>query len=208
MRQKTIIESLKRGLAGQLPGEKAHFKMIPRTRLADIKPIYRALVPKESSVLILLYPLNDFLGTILIKRTEDKSVHSGQISFPGGKKDKNDKSHIQTALREAEEETGINPENITIIGRLSSLYVSPSNFMIHPVLGYIEKIVDLKPNPTEVEYIIELPLNNLGSYRTETDLEVRGYKLTQVPCFCLNGHVVWGATAMILQELLDILETI
>jgi len=190
-----------------LPGQTSHLKMLPAERRRSLRPVFGSLEPKQSSVLILLFPLDDFLGTILIKRTEDNSVHSGQISFPGGRRDESDTSHTHTALREAEEETGVRPEKIRIIGELSPLYVSPSNFMIHPVIGYTEERPDLLPNPTEVKYIIELQLKNLETFRIMTELEVRGYKLTEVPCYSVNGQIVWGATAMILQELLDIFKS-
>ncbi len=190
-----------------LPGQTSHFKMLPAERRRSLRPDIGSLEPKQSSVLILLFPLDDFLGTILIKRTEDDSVHSGQISFPGGRRDESDTSHIQTALREAEEEIGLRPQKIRIIGEISPLYVSPSNFMIYPVIGYTGERPELLPNPSEVEYIIELQLKNLETFRTEADIKVRGYKLTEVPCFSVNGHVVWGATAMILQELLDVFKS-
>ena len=204
MKHGLIIESLQQRIRMGLPGQISHFKMLPAERRSSLRPVFDSLEPKQSSVLILLFPLDDFLGTILIKRTEDNSVHSGQISFPGGRREESDASHIQTALREAEEETGIRPEKIRIIGELSPLYVSPSNFMIYPVIGYNQKRPDLLPNPSEVECIIEISLKNLETFRTVADLEVRGYKFSQVPCFSVNGHIVWGATAMIIQELMDV----
>jgi 8-oxo-dGTP pyrophosphatase MutT (NUDIX family) len=134
------------------------------------------------------------------------SVHSGQISFPGGKKDPEDHTPVHTALREAEEEIGILARSIVILGELSLLYVSPSNFEIHPVVGYVDQLQRLTPNPAEVEFIIELSLKNLHNMQTLADLRVRSFELKDVPCFRVNGHFVWGATAMILQELLDVLQ--
>lgn len=179
--------------------------MIPLERQPVMERIYHPQNPKSSSVLIVLYPLENYFGSILIKRTEDLSIHSGQISFPGGKKDPADQSVVHTALREAEEEIGILPGNIEIVGILSPLYVSPSNFEINPVIGFVDQLQELNPNSEEVEYIIDVPLRNLNSSYTLTDLVVRNQQLKNVPCFMVKGHIVWGATAMILQELLDVL---
>lgn len=205
MKHKDYILELKKRLKHSLPGQASHIKMLPLERRKDLPNTSGNPLPKSSSVLLLLYPLDDYFGTLLIKRTEDLSVHSGQISFPGGKKDPEDKTPVHTALREAEEEIGITAGSIDILGELSLLYVSPSNFDIHPVIGFTKQLNDLKPNPEEVEFIIELPLKNIDSCRTVSDLTVRSYKLKQVPCYTVNGHMVWGATAMILQELLDVL---
>jgi 8-oxo-dGTP pyrophosphatase MutT (NUDIX family) len=208
MDQKDFILALRKKLQHQLPGEESHFKMIPHERRPDVSYKGGNMLPVASSVLILLYPLDNFQGTILIKRTIDDSVHSGQISFPGGKREESDETLVQTALREAQEEIGITPGNIEIIGSLSPLYVSPSNFEIMPVVGYSDKPVDLRPNPAEVDLIIELSLSGLNACRAEKDIEVRGYLLRKVPCFNFNGHIIWGATAMILQELQDVIKSI
>lgn len=204
--QNELIEKLRLSLAAPLTGEISHFKMLPSERREAIKPPETRQIPVAGSVLILLYPKNDFFATVLIKRTEDNGVHSGQISFPGGKQDSDDISSINTALREAEEEIGVKPFNIEVIGTLSPLYVSPSNFEITPVVGITNKLEKLVPNPAEVDYTIELPLKNIDKLRTNIDLQVRGKTFKQVPCFNLNGNIIWGATAMILQELLDVME--
>lgn len=204
--QYELVQKIKRILPEALTGEISHLKMIPFERRVNLNPAREVLDPVAGSVLILLYPENGFIGTILIKRTEDNGVHSGQISFPGGKRDSQDLSPVHTALREAEEEIGIDTGKIEIIGTLSPLYVSPSNFEITPVIGFTKNMGTLLLNPTEVAYTIALPLENIDSYRTHTDISVRGFTLRQVPCFNLGGHIIWGATAMILQELLDVME--
>ncbi len=204
--QYELVQKIKRILPEALTGEISHLKMIPFERRVNLNPTREVLDPVAGSVLILLYPENEFFGTILIKRTEDNGVHSGQISFPGGKRDSHDLSPVHTALREAEEEIGIETGTIEIIGTLSPLYVSPSNFEITPVVGFTKNLGTPLLNPTEVAYTIALPLENIDSCRTQTDISVRGFTLRQVPCFNLNGHIIWGATAMILQELLDVME--
>jgi 8-oxo-dGTP pyrophosphatase MutT (NUDIX family) len=208
MKPQEFILALKKRLQQGLPGQSAHFKMLPIERRPVMKHLQGSPAPMASAVLILLYPNDGFVGTILIKRTEDLSVHSGQISFPGGKMEPDDYSIVQTALREAEEEIGIPPDKVEIIGTLSPLYVSPSNFEISPVIGFIRKPERYKPNVTEVSAVIELPLKQIESHRTQVDLIVREYTLSQVPCFSVNGHIIWGATAMILQELMDVLAEI
>jgi 8-oxo-dGTP pyrophosphatase MutT (NUDIX family) len=208
MKQKDYILKLKERLRIGLPGQASHLKMLPLERRNNLPGNSGNPLPRSSSVLILLYPLDDYFGTLLIKRTEDLSVHSGQISFPGGKKDPEDQTPVHTALREAEEEIGITADDIYILGELSLLYVSPSNFEIHPVIGFVDQLQRLTPNPAEVEFIIELSLKNLYNLQTLTDLRVRSFEFKDVPCFRVNGHIVWGATAMILQELLDVMSEV
>lgn len=208
MMQKDFSLKLKERLRITLPGQASHQKMLPLERRKNWPDTSGNPQPKSSSVLILLYPLEDYFGTLLIKRTKDLSVHSGQISFPGGKKEPEDQTPVHTALREAEEEIGIFASSIDILGELSLLYVSPSNFEIHPVVGYADQLQRLTPNPAEVEFIIELSLKNLYDLQTLTDLRVRTFEFKNVPCFRVNGHIVWGATAMIIQELLDVMSEV
>jgi 8-oxo-dGTP pyrophosphatase MutT (NUDIX family) len=208
MEHKKLGLALKKRLENILPGQDSHWKMLPIERRLAMKYIDGNPAPRPSSVLILLYPLGSYFGTILIRRTQDMSVHSGQISFPGGKQDPTDISAVDTALREAEEEINLQAGRVEILGKLSPLYVSPSNFEIIPVVGYIDDPGKLTANPTEVDHIIEIPLSDLVSLRTNVDIEVREFLLKQVPCFNIDGNIVWGATAMILQELLDVLADI
>lgn len=208
MEHKELGLALRRRLENSLPGQDSHWKMLPFERRPAMKYVDGNPAPRPSSVLILLYPIGSYLGTILIRRTQDLSVHSGQISFPGGKQEPADISPIHTALREAEEEINLQPGRVEILGRLSPLYVSPSNFEITPVVGFIDEPGKLTPNPAEVDHIIEIPLNIIESLRTNVDIAVREFVLKQVPCFNYNGYIVWGATAMILQELLDLLAQI
>ena len=207
MNKPDIAAILREKLKGELPGESSHLKMIPFERRTKIRFEPQSALPKASSVLLLLYPVQgDALpGTVLIKRVIDNGVHSGQISFPGGRQDDTDVSAIHTALREAKEEIGLNSSRLEVLGTLSPLYVSPSNYLIQPVVAFSCDPGQLVPNPSEAEYLIHLRLQNLESFRTEVDLEVRGFTLRNVPCFATNGQIIWGATAMILQELIDIL---
>src|SRR5690606_7847625 len=125
---------------GSLPGEAAHLKMSPslRVRTSEVakQPGFN---PKQSAVIILLYPENDIWYNVLIKRPEYKGTHSGQIAFPGGRFEENDVTFDITALRECEEEIGVSRELITVLGKLTEIYIPPSNFMVHPYIGYCEE---------------------------------------------------------------------
>jgi len=201
----TFIAKLEKQLQKPLPGKKAHLKMASKVRLNELKGEYDISSAKQSSVLILLYPFNNSIFTVLMKRATYNGVHSSQISFPGGQKDKSDNSFIETALREANEEVGIIPENVKIIGKLSEMYIPPSNFLVHPFIGFSNKKPHLIPDAIEVAQIIEADLEtifHLSDFR-ETELEVRGKKI-KTPYYSINGHVVWGATAMMLSELKEI----
>ncbi len=205
MQPSALIRNLKEKFQLPLPGIESHLKMVAVERMEYLAKARANLNSIQSSVLVTLYPLDNGLGTILIKRTTDSTPHSGQIGFPGGKKEDFDLTSADTALREAWEEIGLLSHHVKILGALSPLYVLPSNFTINPVVGFIEQPGTLVPNPGEVEYVIKLPLQQLREHIAFLDMEVRGYQLRKVPCFSMNGHIIWGATAMILQELLDVL---
>jgi 8-oxo-dGTP pyrophosphatase MutT (NUDIX family) len=201
-----IIEYLERELEEDLPGESSHIKMAPL-------PNYRPTIKddhKIGCVLILLYPKNKEWHLLLVKRAHnDSDNHSSQISFPGGKLEDSDYSYSDCALRETHEEVGIDPSSIGIVGELSSIYVQASNFMVFPFVGFTSSEPNFEPDSDEVEFIVEVPLEQLF----ETKLVKRkpitlynGITIESVPYFNFCNEVVWGATAMILSELKDILE--
>ena len=164
---------------------------------------------RKSAVLILLYPgEEDAVTTLLIQRPTYNGVHSGQIAFPGGKFEPEDKDLIHTALRESYEEVGFIPEHINILGTLSQLYIPPSQLTLLPVMGY----QDFKPqtvlDPLEVSRIIEVSLQEIISPSTFQQQKVNVGNWSEiVPCFNVRGNIIWGATAMILNELKTILTT-
>ncbi len=197
-----------------LPGLLAQLKMAPVTRLTELKKYAiqsRASFvgggieddAKKSAVLILFYPKNNQAHIALIKRSIDKSVHSAQISFPGGKSEISDKSLIHTALREAEEEVGIITDSVKVIGSLTKLYIPPSNFDVYPFVGVTYITPDFKPN-YEVQKIIEVDLETLMNPETCTYKKIQHCMGNDfvVPCYYFQGEVIWGATAMIISELL------
>ena len=131
-----------------------------------------------------------------------KGKHSGQIAFPGGRNEKDDNSYSTTALRETEEEVGIPIANQNVIIAGTPVYIPPSNYLVRPFLGYATGALKFTPQVTEVKSIIEVPLRQLLSTSNTTHKKLSTSYMTNVdvPCFILKGHVVWGATAMMLNE--------
>ncbi len=173
----------------------AQLRMAPQPR-----PFRRADAPKLASVLVLLYPVGGALHFVLIRRTEYEGVHSGQISLPGGKREDGE-TFEQTALRETYEEIGVQ-DPVEILGALTPLYVPPSDFEIHPFVGYLPERPVWSPDPNEVAEVIEAPLQLL------LDPQIKGvedwirYGMPFTVAFYRIGlHKVWGATAIMLSEL-------
>jgi 8-oxo-dGTP pyrophosphatase MutT (NUDIX family) len=155
-----------------------------------------------ASVLVLLYPVMGRPYLVLMERPDYDGVHSGQVSFPGGRSEKSDPSHWATALREAEEELGIDGTKVRHILSLSPLYIPPSNFFVRPYVGYTPQRPAFVPDGKEVKAIIECPVSLLTEPGTKGTMKInRGGLHTEVPCYKLYGRQVWGATAIILSEL-------
>jgi 8-oxo-dGTP pyrophosphatase MutT (NUDIX family) len=204
----SLIKKLESKLVdNQLPGIEAQLNMAPVSRLKELKNGNRKLVPKKSAVLILFYPENGSTKLVMIKRATDDSVHSGQIAFPGGKFEVKDKELTTTALRETYEEVGINPELIKVIGNLSTLYIPPSNFDVHPFIAYTNEKPAMKNN-YEVAKIIEVDLEELIAPENliQKTIDHRFGKLHNVPCFSVQNEIIWGASAMIISELLEVIK--
>jgi 8-oxo-dGTP pyrophosphatase MutT (NUDIX family) len=202
-----FIQKLSSRLNEPLPGMQAHLKMAPYKRLFLDYPDVNAMNPKIGSVLILLYPSDADFSLVFIKRTEYKGVHSGQISFPGGKFEPADINLQTTALRETQEETGANENDITILGNLSNLYIPPSNFLVTPFVGYTAQRPQFNPDAREVEFIIEVKLSEF--IRALDNISEKPIKTTynsfiNAPFFDINGYHVWGATGMISGEFAEI----
>ncbi len=202
-----LIESIEEKFSGVLPGRAAQYRMAHAGRDYPMPDIRKA---REAAVVILLYP-NDKKETqlVLIQRMfHPKDRHSGQISLPGGKLETSDPSPKAAALRELEEELGVNSSDVTILGQLSDLHISVSNFLVYPFLGVTHQRPAFIPQPTEVHAIIETPLKIFleKSMRQKKNLKLpNGMVLKNVPYFDIQGHTVWGATAMILNEFSELL---
>ena len=194
----------------ELPGEAIQLKMAPIERLIELKANARVQnTAKKSGVLVLFYPdLNQETHLILILRKTYKGVHSAQIGFPGGKREDQDNSLQDTALREAEEEVGVSRESVSVLKELTEIYIPPSNFFVQPFLGITRLTPNFYPQENEVEALIEVPLAHFmdDAIVTSKVLTTSYATSIDVPAFLLNGHVVWGATAMMLSEVREILK--
>jgi 8-oxo-dGTP pyrophosphatase MutT (NUDIX family) len=178
----------------------AQRRMAPQPRTLFRNP-NRPEQPRQAAVLILLFPSPTGLAFVLTRRAEHpQDVHSGQISLPGGSQEAGETIQ-QTALRETHEELGINPTSIQLIGTLSTLYIPPSDFDVHPVVGYIAAPPQCVLDPIEIAEVIECPLDWLldDTKKVVEDWDINGLQL-RVPWYDIHGHRVWGATAIILSE--------
>ncbi len=203
----SFIDFLKTRLKSQLPGLNSHLKMTPKI----LEKSFRDLTPKSNAkhnaVLIPLIINNNDLDIILTLRSNKLKSHSGQISFPGGRIEKNEKPD-EASLRETYEEIGIQPEKINLIGSLSNLYVPPSNNIIHSFVGVINDLPEFRINHNEVEDCFTMPLNYfLISQNCHSKQQILDGKEVEVPYWNVNKPaILWGATSMILRELLDLYE--
>ena len=198
-----FIDQLREQLRLPLPGRDAQERMIVR-----VLPIPRVVPPhaRLSAVLCLLFPVQDELNVLLMKRREDHTAHSGQVSFPGGRHEDTDADLLATALREAHEEVGIRTEDVEVLGPLTSLYIPVSNFHVFPFVGYMPHRPDYHLSHHEVSYTLDVPLAELFRPERKTRLDVFSpaikEKIPNVNAYQLtDGTVIWGATAMMLSEL-------
>lgn len=203
------ISRLKNRLEQPLPGKVAHDEMTARLMDGTGVRFNQPEKVRMSAVLILIYPSQHGFTIPLIQRPEYNGVHSRQIALPGGKFETSDPSIIHTALRETHEEIGISPEKIKIIGQLTQFYVGASNYMIQPVVGFLNENPKFILEPREVAEILEAPVDHLmqASTKKETELNVRGITLI-APYFEVKEKIVWGATAMILNEFVTLIKEI
>lgn len=195
----------------KLPAFEAHIKMAPLDRLESLKKIdFGDNNPRIAAVLMLFYPKNDTTHLVLIVRNSYEGVHSAQIAFPGGKYEHDDDDFAYTALRETQEEVGIHPDKIEILKPFTELYIPPSNFMVHPFLGISKEELVFVPEPSEVAEIIELPLSIFLSDAivVDTNLSTSYADNISIPAFKIENHIVWGATAMMLSELKEVLKEV
>lgn len=199
---------LKINLQGALPGLSQQLAMAPPYREVPNEAWVRAQNPKEAAVLLLLFERSGDWQLLFTKRVAYPGVHSAQISFPGGKMEAVDLSKQQTALRETEEEVGVSAQQIELLGPLTPLYIPPSNFLVDPFVGRLTEAPRWVPQASEVAEIVEIPLNYLlqTNARTERNIVVGNGQRT-VPGFVWEEHFIWGATAMMLEEFLTVVQT-
>jgi 8-oxo-dGTP pyrophosphatase MutT (NUDIX family) len=198
---------LKAELAKGLPGPEVQWKMASSVRMVKSYPGTPGEDARIAAVLILLFPVNGSIHTLFMQRHNYDGVHGGQISFPGGKKESGDIDVIQTALREAEEETSVISDSVKVIGTLTPLFINVSNMLVTPVIGWVDEKPNFSHQVEEVDFLFEAELElffNDSILKTKL-MEIRGEKIN-VKYFDYNGHVIWGATSMILNELLEIIK--
>jgi len=203
-----FLKNLSKIETTELGGHDSQFKLAPAQRKHfDLNNIAQNK-PKKAAVLALFYPNNNNETCfVLTKRAAYKGVHSAQISFPGGKIDKNDIDLKATALRETEEEIAV--KNVTIIRQLTTTYIPPSNFYVTPFIGYLKHKPLFKIN-NEVQKVISVKLSELLDDKNVTSkiMHTSYIKNITVPCFKLSNYTVWGATAMLLSEIKDLFKAL
>jgi 8-oxo-dGTP pyrophosphatase MutT (NUDIX family) len=204
------LELLKQKFQLPLPGLSSQLKMAPPNRVKELLQHEDTMaLARQSAVMVLLYHDEGILKTVFIQRSLYDGIHSGQISFPGGKFEPFDSSFEETALRETREEIGVNALQIELIGKLTELYIPPSNFMVKVFVGYCAHKPEYTIDKREVQRVIEVELSSLNNEKVKSLMEIlsstTANKIT-VPCYDVNNVQIWGATAMIISELLDLIK--
>ena len=201
-----FIRKIQERLQHPLPGQTAQMRMAPHSRRGQM------VVPENvrlAGVMATLFPKEDGWHVVFIERTpNEKGQHGGQISFPGGKAEPEDGTMLQTALRETEEEVGILQNKINVLGGLSDLYIPVSNFQVHPFVGFLDEQPIYKIQKSEVKRIIEMPLTHFENpiFQKKTDIKINKYlTLKKVPYYDVQGKILWGATAMMMSELMAVI---
>jgi 8-oxo-dGTP pyrophosphatase MutT (NUDIX family) len=205
----TFIQQLAERLQGPLPGREAQYRMAHAVRTQYPHAAEHA---RKAGVLALFYPKDDRWHIVLIERDSrnPNDRHRGQISFPGGQFEPGDQTLANTALREAEEEVGAPAKDIQLLGALTELYIPVSNFSVSPYVGMMNYAPTFSPQQEEVNDILEVPFElftDPGNVR-QKDMAVGpngSLKLRGVPYFHIFDRTVWGATAMMLNELVELL---
>ncbi|MEX2399371.1 MAG: CoA pyrophosphatase [Rhodothermales bacterium] len=195
------MRSLARRLKRGRPGPRAQVRMAPVRDDALDRLAVKERSCREAGVLMMLLPIGDTPHVVVTVRRDHLPDHPGQVSFPGGQRERGE-SLLETALREAHEEVGLSPSDVEVLGEMTPLFIPPSNFCVYPYLGYALHRPALKPHDYEVERIVEIPLPDLladGAVRREPwtlhDEEIL------IPFYDVGGLQIWGATAMMLSEL-------
>jgi len=199
-------ELLRSELKKSLPGIEVQLQMAPPDRSLKNFPRVPQADASIAAVLIILYQHNDSVNTVFIQRPDYEGVHSGQISFPGGRKELEDTDIIKTALREAYEEVGVDLSEISVVGTLTPLFIPVSKTIVTPVAGWTNNKPAFKIQEEEVVYLIE---GDLKKFLNPSIIKIKRFdilgEMRNIKYFDYEGHIIWGATAMILNELLAII---
>ncbi len=205
-----FVSQLQNLLQNELPGQESHFKMIPDQRVKSYYDLIDVEKAKKGAILILIYQNQDSIYFPMIRRAEYDGHHSGQMAFPGGRKDDTDPDFEFTALRETFEEVGVEQNKIQVLGKLTDLYIPPSNFLVKPFVGFIDHKPNFNHNPSEVQYVQEFKLNDLLNPNAISKQKItifNGLKV-ETPCYLVDETIIWGGSAMILTEFLDLARNI
>ncbi len=204
------ISSLALRMEKGLPGNEAHIKMAPLNRKSLSDTEFSNTSYRTAAVLALIVPdpINSNPRIVLIERSEGPVSHSGQISFPGGKRE-GDEDLLATALREANEELGIQANQVSLLGGLTSLYIPPSNFLVHPFLGYMNEIPEFILSVAEVKRVLLLPIL---SFLDQENISIEIFKSSngtavEAPIYRIDDVTIWGATAMMIAEISSLINS-
>lgn len=188
----------------------AQYKAVPPNRpRPDLESIRNDSNTRKAAVMALINPIGDVPHLALIKRVEYPGVHGGQISFPGGKSEKIDSDLLQTAYRETTEEIGVPKHHYRVWKPLTEVYIPPSRFLVQPYVGIAEKELQFVAEEREVEDILQVPVEWLCQEDVMTTQEINmGGFVIKVPTFTFGDHIIWGATAMMISELAELLRRV
>ena len=204
-----LSKKLKYRLSLPLPGIEAQLRMAHLERRLNYSYLKVPEYARMGAVLILLYEDAGSIHTCFIERTQYDGVHSGQIAFPGGKMEPGETLE-ETALREAEEEIGVKRTDVAVLGQLTELYIPPSNFLVHPFVGALNYTPSFFPHAGEVAEVVQIKIDDLVDVRLrgEKNITLSNGTTVQTPFYGLHGKTVWGATAMIISEFLEVVASI
>jgi len=199
-----LISEISQNLKLPLPGSSAQLRMSPSVR-GKFPKLDDGSALRQSAILISLFPEKGKINTLLMKRTTYNGVHSGQVSFPGGKYEERDRTLIRTALREAKEEVGIDPLKVEILGTLTPLFIPVSNMQVLPVVGLLKEKPEIRLDAYEVKYTISVSICHLKNPKNHMrkTIQVRGCSI-EAPYIKIDCEDVLGATAMIIAEFTEL----
>ncbi len=211
MKLDKVLDQVEARLQTALPGLESQEQMAPLHR-PDLEKKFRFKdPPRVSSVLLLMFLKNEKLHIPAIVRADNGGVHGGQIAFPGGRIEAQDKNLKETAIRETIEEIGIDAGSARFLGNLSDLFIAVSNNKVRPYVAYTSaSVLEYRPDGTEVADVIEINIEDylFGKNRMEGVVQTnRGFRI-KTPYFPLQGHQLWGASAMIFSEFLSIMDEV
>ena len=200
-----FIESLKSDLQNTLPGREAQAKMMPVIHESHLQYFNDELKLRPAAVMIMLFAEDSKIKTVFIERTPDPGPHSGQIAFPGGRKDPEDTNLIETAIRETNEEVGVSLNRNQIIGNLTPIEIPISGYSVLPVISVLPKRPDFMVCYEEVNDIFVVDLLALLKIKQHKTVPARGIHI-ETPCYMFDETIIWGATAMVLSEFEEVIK--